>query len=460
MGTLHKLLSHAVTTVSSLFAAPGERATTTTASPLPPLQHGQKPPALLMMPNSHGTLAAVRALGRHGVPVTIADPQLLTIASCSRYATNSVWSPQVSDTQRFMDWLFEFGRTHEPHVLLPTCDDAAWLYGLHRAELSKYFYVAAADVQVLHQLLNKRLLAERAQRAGLLTPRTWFPSSPEDLEQVALEATFPVLVKPVTQVLHGTHSKGIWVGSRVQLDAIYRLMADDYYGQPLRDYDASAAMPMVQEFLPQAPTSIYTIAGYARDGRIIAARGARKLLQWPRRLGIGLCFEEAPLHEDLLAGLETLIRDAGYAGTFEVEFIEDGERRVLIDFNPRIYNQMAFDLARGLPLPILAYDDAIGAEPSWDKVDGSMQSVTHSAGRVYAYTSGLAVMLGAQRASGVVSKDELRSWREWYGDHRMLRVDPVADADDRLPALLDAALMLKRCARHPRHFVVSIALNK
>ena len=68
---------------------------------------------------------------------------------------------------------------------------------------------------------------------------------------------------------------------------------------------------------------------------------------------------------ELAAGLERLVARVGFSGVFEAEFIDPQGQAVLIDFNPRFYNQMGFDIARGLPLPLLAYYDALGshAEP-------------------------------------------------------------------------------------------------
>ena len=51
---------------------------------------------------------------------------------------------------------------------------------------------------------------------------------------------------------------------------------------------------------------------------------------------------------------------AGYFGMFEAEFIRLPGRSLLIDINGRLYNQLAFDVARGLPLPTLFYQGALG----------------------------------------------------------------------------------------------------
>jgi predicted ATP-grasp superfamily ATP-dependent carboligase len=417
-----------------------------------------RPPALLTMPGYHGTLAAVRNLGRHGVPVTTADPARFTRAGWSKYTTESVRCPAVRDTERFVDWLLTFGREREPHVLLPTCDDTAFLYSLHREQLSEYFYLAVPKVEVLHGLLNKRLLMERAREVGLLTPQSWTPSGSEEVARLAREARFPLLIKPTTQVLFDPRSKGVMVSEREQFVQTYERLARDRYGRALRDYDASVTTPLVQEFFAEAASAgVYSICGHARDGCVVAARSARKVLQWPRRLGIGVCFEAAPMQPELLVALGRLIAHVGFSGTFEAEFVQDAGRHLLIDFNPRFYSQMGFDVARGLPLPLMAYEDALGGPLTTPPAPGNGAD-----SRINAYAHGAAfkLLLHAQGASGALGKDEQRKWLAWYEEHRSSRVDAVADADDRAPELIDVMNIARDVARHPLRFLNVIALNR
>lgn len=439
-----------VLTASTARAEPSRRKRASTAN---------KPPALLTMPGYNGTLAAVRNLGRHGVPVTTADPERFTRAGWSKYTTESVRCPPVRDTERFMDWLLQFGREREPHVLLPTCDDTAFLYALHREELAKYFYLSVPRVDVLHELLNKRLLMERAREVGLVTPQSWTPQSPAEVAALARDARFPLLIKPTTQVLFDARSKGVLVTERERFVDTYERLSRDRYGRALRDYDASVTQPIVQEFFADAATSgIYSICGHAREGRIVEARSARKVLQWPRRLGIGVCFEAAPLQPALVESLGRLISRVGFNGTFEAEFVQDGDRKLLIDFNPRFYSQMGFDVARGLPLPLMAYEDAIGRPLRSGAAHGAPGA--DSSIKAYAHGAAFKVLLGAQGVSGALSKDEQRRWRKWYDELGAARIDAVADAGDRVPELVDIMNIVHDVARHPLRFVSVIALNR
>lgn len=413
------------------------------------------PPVLLTMPGYHGTLSAVRNLGRNGIPVTTADPARLTCGSWSKYATRSERCPPVRDTARFMEWLLAFGRENERHVLLPTCDDTSFLYSLHRAELSELFHLATPDVKVIHALLDKRQLMEHARAVGLGTPRSWVPSSLTEVDALARDAKFPLLIKPSTQVLYDTRVKGTLVHERRLLREAYEKVAGDGYGKSLRDYDASITRPIVQEFFSDAVTTgIYSVCGHARDGRVIGARAMRKVLQWPRRLGVGVCFEAAPLDSALVDGLSRLVARVGYHGTFEAEFVQDGERRLLIDYNPRFYNQMGFDIARGLPLPLLAYHDAIGEPLSPPQTEGEAAG----GARGYAHGAALQLLLRSQRLSGALSRQELEHWLTWLESEP--RVDAVRDAEDPMPAVFDKVNLARDVARHPLRFMRVIALNR
>lgn len=436
----------------------GIRASETTRTrPRRPESEDSSPPALLTTPSYYGTLAAVRNLGRLQIPVATASPRRFTIASSSKYAGTRLSCPATIDSERFLDWLDAFGRANVRHVLLPTCDDTAWLYARHRERLAANFHVGPLEIETIHQLLHKRHLAEHARAAGLETPTTWFPRTEQDLRRVLEEATFPVLVKPVTQVLFESRSKGSIVHRPGDLYATYRNFRKLRHGREIVDYDPSVEEPMVQEYYTEAHTGIYNIAGYARAGKLHEVRAGRKVLQRPRALGIGVCFEEAPLEPPLVEGLERLLQRLSFSGVFEAEFVKLRGRSLLIDFNPRFYNQMGFEVARGLQLPVLAYQDALPDRDGPRLVDPGQSLATP--GKVFAHGTAFKVMIAAQRLSGVLSREEARSWLGWYAAHEGHRVDAVSDPDDSWPARLDTVQMLQHHLRHPRIFMRAIVFN-
>jgi predicted ATP-grasp superfamily ATP-dependent carboligase len=411
-------------------------------------------PVLLTSADFYGTLASVRCFGRAGIPVTIATPDRLAPASWSRYATSRVTCPATDKTEEFVDWLIWFGKRSPRHALLATSDDTAWQFSRYRSELERYFYLNQPSVDAIYGLLNKQRLDEHARQVGLDVPRAWFPRSDEELERCGAEAEFPVLIKPTTQVLFKTRGKGAMVARPDQLADTYRSFGCLPYDASLIAFDSEAVRPMVQEFFPEAAQGIYNISGFVDRGAIVGARAGRKLLQWPRRIGVGVCFEEAPLCPVLLEGLTRLIRRVGFYGVFEAEFIVAGKRSMLIDFNPRFYNQMGFDIARGLPVPLLAYDAAVGDGSLRAALAGLVGAVLPG-NRVFAHHGILQLMLLAHRFCGGQSRGEIKAWKQWYERHRNGYTDAVLDDDDPMPARFDLLNRARSYLRYPRGFVRS-----
>lgn len=412
-------------------------------------------PILLPLPAFHGTLAAIRCLGAAGIRVVIAESDSLVPAVWSRFAARRVRCPDLRDPDAFVRWLLEFGDREPGHVLYPTSDDLAWLYAKHRDELSRKFVLRHPGADVTYRLLNKVRLREEAEAVGLRMPRTWLPRCDADFARIEAEARFPVAVKPQTQILFHPHLKGVTVRRPEELRSKYAgFLAAARYSGCLLSEDPGVSRPTVQEYYPQDNENVYGISGFIDpSGDLFAARAARKILQLPRQLGVGLVFEEAAPRPELISGILALCRRVGYHGVFEAEFIDGEGTPLLIDFNPRFYGQMAFDIARGLPQPLLAYDAAVGR---WDRLRARIEQARSTAdgrGRVYCRGLELKLLLICRRLFGSMSRQETSHWWRWLSSHRDSIADAVFQHDDRLPGWLEALHHLVRCARHPRSFV-------
>lgn len=420
------------------------------------------PPVLLTLGQFYGTLAAVRCLGRAGVPVTMAEGRVLAPARWSRYVTRRVSCPDVWEADAFLSWLLAFGASSPGHVLLPTSDDVAWIIAANREALSTHFRLLPTPLSAVDALLDKRALLGLCREVGLDVPETWFPRSAAEAAELGARAGAPLLIKPRSQVLLASRTKGTLVEDAAELGARFdEFLAQNRYGERIRSHLPDVVRPIVQRFHPDANENIYSLSGYV-DGRgeLVAARAARKILQRPRKLGIGLCFEEAPVDERLAERVAALSRRVGYQGVFEVEFIHVGSRRLLIDYNPRLYGQLAFDIDRGMPLPRLAYADALGDEAAVSALAAEARAERSSGQRVYCHRLLFELLLLVQGLSSRLSADEERGWRRWWSEHRRRSTDAVVDADDLAPCGVDVATHLASYARHPRAFVRSMVLDR
>jgi predicted ATP-grasp superfamily ATP-dependent carboligase len=425
--------------------------------PVPALPH-----VLLTSADYCGTLAAARLLGRQGFHVTMAEPGRSGPASWSRHVKRRVRCPSLRDPSAFVAWLLDFGKRHPGHLYYPTSDDLAWLTAAHQAALSEHFLLLTPPLVSLERLLDKASLHELCERAGLDTPRAWFPRDRAALERVAEEATFPVLIKQRTQVLSASHSKGLEAATPGQLlERFEAFERENRHAADIAIAQPEACRPMVQELHAEVADGTLLVAGFAdRDGRVVAARAGLKLLQRPRRLGIALCLEEAPLDPTLTAALSRLCAAVGYFGVFHVEFIRVAGRALLIDFNPRYYHHMSFEIARGMPLPLFVVHAALGDRVALERLAREAALSASPQGRAFTHWLDLKVMLVGQRLFGAMTPTEAGRWHHWSRAHRGATIDAVWEPSDPWPSLFDVTNRLGDWVRHPRSFVRKTLLNQ
>jgi D-aspartate ligase len=413
-------------------------------------------PVLLGNAGYYGTLAAVRSLGRAGVPVTTVDPSPLAPAHYSRYTTRHLRCPAFESTEAWVEWLLKLGAAGPRTAVYATSDDVSFALALHRDALSPSFALYQPDLETMMRILDKGQLLDHARAVGIDVQDTWLPQTRQEVERIAREVGGTLLVKPRTQVTVRNHTKGAVSppGARAVLAEYDRFVGEGVYGPELARRFPEASMPMIQRYYPEAMEAIYSLSGFRdRSGRHFALLGAQKVLQRPRRLGIGLCFESAAVDAELGARVARLCERIGYYGVFELEFIRCGGRSLLIDMNARFYNQVVFDIARGLELPRLAYAGALGDE---DEIARLIEAAPPStAGQPLAFCNGFGfdVTIGAQRLFGGMSREDAERWRRWRTAPGRRLVDAVADDDDPLPFACDVAQQIFQYARHPRAFV-------
>jgi D-aspartate ligase len=419
------------------------------ASPLPPLA---RDPVLLCDATWYGTLAAVRDLGSRGVPVTLASDALLAPARWSRFVRRVVRCPPSKDPA-FADWLAAFGRENPGHVLYPTSDELAWHVAAHRDELVRLFRLFSPPLAALVGVLDKAELSAHARRAGLEVPETRCPADEAELERLARALPFPVFLKPRAQVLStGGRKGGRADGPAALLQAYRAARTGARWAEEVRRAIPGVERPLVQACLPTSER-IYTVDGFIDEtGERYACLACTKLLQRPRGSGAGILFEHAPLDPELAEGLRRLCRSTGFHGVFDAEFVEHAGRRLLIDFNPRFYNHMQFEVDRGLPLPWLAYLAACGDRQGL-AAEVELARAAPPGPPAYVHARSARLLLTAQALARAMALEEGRRWRRWIDAQAGRFSDPLRRRGDGGPGLAAGAMELVRFVRHPRSYL-------
>ncbi|HEY9763793.1 MAG TPA: hypothetical protein V6D07_14775 [Trichocoleus sp.] len=399
-----------------------------------------------------GTLAAARDLGKHGIPVVLADSDRHCLTATSRYISQFIEAPSLENLSDFLRWLIDFGRQNPGYILYPTSDDMCWLIASHQNTLREFFYLFQPSEESTYTLLNKEKLFYTCRSLGIDCPETWVPSHQETLRSLADTIDYPVLIKPKTQAGMKTNWKGSLCKSREELLATFELSKKRFsYKQEILEYDPALTNLMVQEFYSEAAEHIYSLAGFFdSESNTYVLRASEKVLQQPIRIGVGLCFESREIHERPARQLRELLECIGYKGAFEAEFIhlKDQDRFLLIDINPRFYGQMGFEIARGLPLAQLCYLAATGEKQEVEKIANSSLLWDHTVLWKHRILWMLVLFVTTIWLGGHMSRSRRHFWIKWAQTGNCY--DPIYATDDPRPAWAYLWKQLLRSFRHPR----------
>jgi predicted ATP-grasp superfamily ATP-dependent carboligase len=412
--------------------------------------------------NYYGTLAAVRSLGRAGIDVVTVDPSAICHSRYSRYSSQHLRCPPFEESSAWAEWALREGRTGPRRAIYATSDAVSFALARYRDELNINFELYQPPLETIMSILDKALLVQNAQAVGFETPATWFPQTGAEAARIAKDAGGKVLIKPRSQLAQQRKSKGTVVESAgCHVQSIFdSYMNDLALGSEFAKQSATMS-PLIQQFYPEAVENVYSISGFReRMGGEVILRGSRKILQQPRGVGTGLCFAPAPVDPVLADRTKRLCEHIGYYGVFELEFILAEGKAMLIDFNGRIYNQIAFDVARGMPLPALAYAGATKNQADVARLMTESESREDESVSGFCNYFPFATTVYMHRMLGTMSRKDAAGWLDWSrGSHGRV-VDAVRDPHDALPAFFDAAQYLLHCLRHPRAFVRQYGLDR
>ena len=417
---------------------------------------------LLTDPDYYGSLAAVRDLGRAGVSVRVADEQgQRSRSATSRFCRQRVVGPVAAQhSDHRLAFLLEQGREHEGTFLYPTSDDMAWLVARHQDALRTHFRLYQPSADATFGLLDKSRLYAHAETAGVPFPATHAPTTLTALAELCahLERSggFPVILKPRTQAGLRNKVKGQIVTTTAELLAGVSQMRQPgfYEADFLQSAPTDITWPLVQRYMPDAQQNTYSVSGFIdATGTLRAARASVKVFQIPVRIGVGVAFEGRPLVPRLITRIEQIARATGYHGVCEVEFIHVAKQDLyyLMDFNPRYYGQMQFEISRGLALPRLAHAAAHGRDAEVSALCDTADDIhrtTNPASQRYCNRWLFQSLLRAQRLSGRMPADRHAAWLQWMDGREVF--DSVRADDDPAPAVADRSRHLRRWVRHPR----------
>jgi predicted ATP-grasp superfamily ATP-dependent carboligase len=304
-------------------------------------------------------LGLLRSLARHNIPTYLVDNGTC-IARFSKYTKRFCKCPDVTQEDAFMEFLLNLARKENlgGWVIYPNDDETLYFLAKHKEWLEKHYRITTPPWDVVKFAYNKRLTYELANKCGIAIPRTFYPTSAEDLQRLDIE--FPVILKPSIKepFFRLTRKKAIRVDNRTNLMNEYAKAA----------LIADGSQMMVQELIPGGAENLFSVGSLCRDGQLLARVVVRRPRQHPMDFGHATTYAETVYIPALDEIASKILGTMGYYGLSEVEFMFDprDSRYKLLEINARVWGWHTIAIGAGVDLPYLSYLDTLGEKVHQD----------------------------------------------------------------------------------------------
>ncbi len=291
-------------------------------------------PALLLRldrnPFHHGTLGAVRSLGRAGVEVHAVLESPHGPVARSRYLCGVHEQPVGSSSHAQVAALLHRAaeRIGRPAVLIPMDDLSAIAVAALPEALAQRFLSPGQSALAPQELADKECLAEVCRRAGVPHPRTLVPGNATEAVTAAGDLGLPLIAKWSRPWLL---PRGGGLRSTTLLhdrDHVRRLFAAT---------ERAGSRLLLQALVPGGRGTDWFFHGcFADDGRCLLGGTGRKELAWPVGAGLTAVGSWLP-HPAVEQAALRLAAAVGYRGILDLDFRRDPVTGAchLLDFNPR-----------------------------------------------------------------------------------------------------------------------------
>ncbi|MEU0375173.1 ATP-grasp domain-containing protein [Streptomyces sp. NPDC006283] len=315
-------------------------------------------PALVLRldrnPFHHGTLGAVRSLGRAGVEVHAVVESARSPVARSRHLHRAhVRPPGELRPTDFVDLMLEVSERIGRRAVLIAMDDlGAVSVAAHAPRLAHRFVFPEQAAEATETLADKTELVRLCAAAGIAHPDTVVPRSAVEAADAVRRLGLPLVAK---------WSRPWLLGPDTGLRSTCLVTSP---GQARRLFERSGqagSRLLLQRHLPDGPHSDWFFHGYFSRGSVCLFGGTgRKELAWPPRAGL-TAKGRWQRNDDVEAAALRLVASCGYQGILDLDFRWDpaGGAYRLLDVNPRpgaqfrlFTDEGGFDVVRSLYLDL------------------------------------------------------------------------------------------------------------
>jgi D-aspartate ligase len=314
---------------------------------------GQRRNGVIVLGCTHSGLAVTRSLARRGIPVIGLTHDASEFGLKSRYLKEWHLCPHPLHEAQFIDFLVSKASDWSGALLLETSDYFMTALSRNKAILSEHYRVSVADWDVVQIFLEKDKLYTHADQCGVAHPNSFQPQTMDELNAVADQFRFPVMIKPVLshEFVKIFGKKMMFAGNLEELRSMFQLTL-------------GARQPVIlSEIIPGTDyETLEKVYMYVNTkGEVAAEVFNVKLRQTPPMYGVMRVGKTTPPNPEVRELSAKLLKSLDYHGFADVEFKRDprDQQLKLIEVNVRTPRCVNIGIGSGVDFPWLMYQDIV-----------------------------------------------------------------------------------------------------
>lgn len=310
-------------------------------------------------------LGLARQVAKKQVEVVLLLDTAWAVARFSRYVARTLYYQTIEELN---SQIMQLQLSNKATLLFPTNDEAVEVLSNHYEEYQADFAMGIPNSSIVALFNNKRTAYQYVADNGIPCPRCWYPSTIDDVREMATTLEYPVVVKPaVMYSFHATFGKKAYrCDNAEELESIFQRIASVNY--PIDTI-------LIQEYLSGGPKYLYSYGAFAANGEPKVALMANRIRQNPMDFGNSTTFAVTCNIPQIAEQSKQLLQMVNYFGLGEVEWMYDPitDTYKFLEINTRawkwhtISNQLGFsfigamiDYYNGTTVSVVNHTQSVG----------------------------------------------------------------------------------------------------
>jgi len=298
------------------------------------------------------TLGIVRYLDKEAIEVSVIGTSKFDVSFHSKCCKKAIIGPNPMNEDSYIRFLKQVVQNESFDILIPVGYQTAEIIAENKNMLEPSVKIELAGYENIKTALSKRESYELAEKLGVPHPKTVYPQTYGEVEEMACDLDYPAVIK------------GLFESGKTMVD--YALSKKDlsikYYKMCRQNNLREGTLPMIQEYIGNDPCT-YGFAALYQKGSCKRIFMHKEIRSYPIGGGSGtrLCsYYDSSLKEYGMRLLNAL----GWHGVALVEFKRrtSDDTFILMEINPKFWASLDMALRAGVNFPYYLCQIARGDE--------------------------------------------------------------------------------------------------